>query len=90
MWSGFQLVKQSQFAKIYMHNKEKGLLKIFFGFVNHFMKNVKGSNHLSTNIIKWSNTVKQFVSKLSTNCLDVSDHFVGLALKRLIKFCKLI
>ena len=81
MWSGFQLVKQSQFAKIYMHNKEKGLLKIFFGFVDHFMKNVKGSNHLSTNIIKWSNTIKQFVGKLSTNCLDVSDHFWDWRLK---------
>ena len=90
MWSGFQLVKQNQFAKIYMHNKEKGLLKKFFGFVDHFMKNVKGSNRLSTNIIKWSNTVKQFVGKLSINYLGVSDHFVGLALKRLIKFCKLI
>ena len=90
MWSGFQLVKQNQFAKIYMHNKEKDLLKKIFGFVDHFMKNVKGSNRLSTNIIKWSNTVKQFVGKLSINYLGVSDHFVGLALKRLIKFCKLI
>ena len=90
MWSGFELVKQKKKKKIYMHNKEKGLLKNVFGFVNHFMKNVKGSNRLSTNIIKWSNTLKQFVGKLSTNCLGVSDHFVGLVLKRLSKFCKLI
>ena len=40
-------------------------------------------NPLSTNITKWSNTLKQFVGKLPTNCLSVSDHFVGLALKGL-------
>ena len=61
-----------------------------FGFVNHLMKNVKGSNPLSTNITKWSNALKQFVTKLTTNCLSVFDHFVGLALKGLTKFCKLI
>ena len=32
---------------------------------------------------KWSNTLKQFVSKLPTNCLSVFDHFVILALKGL-------
>ena len=40
-------------------------------------------NSLSTNITKWSNTLKQFVGKLLTNCLSVFDHFVGLALKGL-------
>ena len=39
-------------------------------------------NPLSANTTKWSNTFKQFVGKLSTNCLSVFDHFVGLALKR--------
>ena len=34
-------------------------------------------------ITKWSNTLKQFVGKLPTNCLSVFDHFVGLALKGL-------
>ena len=33
---------------------------------------------------KWSNTLKQFVGNLPTNCLSVFDHFVGLALKGLI------
>ena len=83
MVAGFELVKQNRFAKIYKRNKEKGPPKIFFGFVNHFMKNVKGFNPLSTNITKWSNTLKQFVGKLPTNCLSVFDHFVGLALKGL-------
>ena len=40
-------------------------------------------NPLSAKFIKWSNTLKQFVGKLPTNCLSVSDHFVGLALKGL-------
>ena len=41
-------------------------------------------NPLSANPTKWSNTHKQFVFKLPTNCLSVFDLFVGLALKRLI------
>ena len=40
-------------------------------------------NPLSTNPTKWSNTLKQFVGKLPTNCLSVFDHFVGLVLKGL-------
>ena len=39
-------------------------------------------NLLNANPTKWSNTLKQFVSKLPTNCLSVS-RFVGLALKGL-------
>ena len=38
-------------------------------------------NPLSVNPTKWSNTLKQFVGKLATNCLSVFDHFVGLGLK---------
>ena len=41
-------------------------------------------NSLSTNFTKWSNTLKQFVSNLPTNCLSVFGNFVGLALKGLI------
>ena len=40
-------------------------------------------NPLSANFTKWSDTFKQFVSNLPTNCLSVFDHFVGLALKGL-------
>ena len=36
---------------------------------------------LSANFTKWSNTLKQFVEKLLTNCLSVFDHFVELVLK---------
>ena len=37
-------------------------------------------NPLNFNPTKWSNTLKQFVGKLPTNCLSVVDHFMGLAL----------
>ena len=40
-------------------------------------------SHLNANPTKWSNTLKQFVGKLLTNCLSVFNHFVGLALKGL-------
>ena len=40
-------------------------------------------NPLSANFTKWSNTFKQLVGNLPTNCLGVLDHFVGLALKGL-------
>ena len=42
-------------------------------------------NPLSANFTKWSNTLKQFVGNLPTNCLRVFGHFVGLALKGLTK-----
>ena len=41
-------------------------------------------NALSANPTKWSNTLKQFVGNLPTNCLSLFDHFVKLALKGLI------
>ena len=40
-------------------------------------------NPLSVSPTKWSNTLKQFVGKLPTNCLSVFDHFLKLALKGL-------
>ena len=38
---------------------------------------------LSANPTKWSNTLKQFVGNLPTNCLSVFDYFVVMALKEL-------
>ena len=40
-------------------------------------------NPLSAKITKCSNTLKQFVGNLPTNCLSVFDRFVGLAHKGL-------
>ena len=45
-------------------------------------------NLLSANPTKWSNTFKQFAGNLPTNCLSVSDHFLGLALKWLRWFMR--
>ena len=44
---------------------------------------MKWVNPLSANPTKLSNTLKQFVGKLPTNCLSVFDNFVKLAFKRL-------
>ena len=43
-------------------------------------------NPLSANPTKWSNTLKQFVVSLVTNCLSAFDHFVILVLKGLEPF----
>ena len=51
---------------------------------NPFMHNIEkwpNFSSLSTKPTQWSNTLKQFVGSLPTNCLSVFDHFVGLALK---------
>ena len=42
-------------------------------------------NSLNANTTKWSNTLKQFVDNMPTNCLIMFDHFVELALNRLNK-----
>ena len=58
---------------------------------NHIAKKINiifsadSFNPLSANPTKWSYTLKQFVGNLPTNCLSVLNHFVGLALKRLIR-----
>ena len=40
-------------------------------------------NLLSANTTKWSNTLKQCVGNVATNCLSVFDHFAGLVLRGL-------
>ena len=47
--------------------------------------NYETVNPLSANPTKRSNTLKQFLSKLPPNCLSVFDHYMGVALKRLIR-----
>ena len=49
-----------------------------------FQVRVHSFSPLSANLKKWSNTLKQFVDKLGTNCFSVFDHFVGLPLKVLV------
>ena len=48
--------------------------------VRYFRKDI---NPLNAKFTKWSNTLKQFVGNLPTNCLSVFGHFVGLKLKGL-------
>ena len=69
----FCLLTHSRPINVY----QEGLLRI---------KEFSHFNTLSANPTKWTNTPKQFVGKLPTNCLDVFDHFVGLALKGLTSF----
>ena len=56
----------------------------FMSVPTHFVIKVAFVNLLSANPKKWSNTLKQFVCNLPTNCLSVFDHFMNLALKGLI------
>ena len=51
-----------------------------FDWVFHALLTV---NPLRDNPTKRSNSLKQFVGNLPTNCLSVFDHFAGLALKGL-------
>ena len=49
----------------------------------HELIHLTALNPLSANFTKWSNTLKQFKGNFPTNCLNVFDHFVGLAHKGL-------
>ena len=49
--------------------------------VTTFFVNSQSINPLNANFTKWSNTLKQFVGNLPTNCLSKFDQFVGLVLK---------
>ena len=51
--------------------------------VNEYLLRDRRIHPLNAKFKKWSNTLKQFVGKLPTNCLIVFDHFVGLAFKGL-------
>ena len=78
---------------IQLPESRKSVFKDFF--LNYFSKTFfvstlflqtkmgKLTNPLSTNPTKWSNTLKQFVDNLPTNCLSVFDHFVTSALEGL-------
>ena len=57
-----------------------------FQLLESFLTNHWSCFTLSANFTKWSNTLKQFVVNLPTNCLSIFDHFVGLAIKGL-KIC---
>ena len=58
------------------------LLFILFQPIQYFMV----VNPLRASPTKWSNTLKQFVGNLPTNCLKVFNHSVGLVFKGLMIF----
>ena len=75
------------FNKLYFHK-----VWIFEKYIFELEAFLHIFNPLNANFKKWSNTLKQFVGKLATNCLSVFDHFMKLALKELksILFQKII
>ena len=64
---------------------DRACLEPWLVFPQH--KNIQSSgnilNPLSADPTKWSNTPKQFVGRLPTNCLSVFDHVVKLVLNGL-------
>ena len=79
----FQRVKEKHVLMHYLQYHSYYTLPIFKDHVNSIIS-LKFSfiffNPLRANSSKWSNILKQFVGNLPTNCLSVSDHYVGLAL----------
>ena len=58
------------------------MLGQMFNIITH-NRRLSALNPLCAKPTKWSNTLKQFVGKLPTNCLSVFDHFVIMAFKGL-------
>ena len=77
---------ESLFLEEYCHTTVAWLVTVLC-FVqinwNVLLSKSNSINPLCASFTKWSNTLKQFVGKLPTNCLSVFDHFVGLAFKGL-------
>ena len=67
--------------------RQSATLSIFIFFSwkggQYSSQQIPNFNPLSANPTKWSNTLKQLVDNLQTNCLSVFDHFVWLELKGL-------
>ena len=83
----FQVVQVNYFIeqKFIWHfgNIASKLNLIKFQKIICIIKNISSLNPFSANFTKWSNTLKQFVGNLPTNCLSVFDRFLGFALKEL-------
>ena len=69
---------------------DENINNLWINFLRSRFKPWTCFNPLSANPTKCSNALKQFVSNLPTNCLNVSDHFVGLVLTWLKKEWQLI
>ena len=80
----FQVCSNGTYLRNSLPNLSLFLLNFFLAETIFKIGSLNLFNPLSAKFIKWSNTLKQFVGKLPTNCLSVFDHFAGLALKGLI------
>ena len=76
--------RSDTFSEVECLNCTDGIKSHKASLVMHVKKNMH-LHPLSDNITKWSNTLKQFVGKMTTNCLRVFDHFGGLVVKGLIQ-----
>ena len=72
--------------RVIHHTEAKNWLNIRQGSKRSSPDSLTNIKPLSANPTKWSNTLKQFVGNLPTNCLSVFDHFVIWALKGLREF----
>ena len=57
--------------------------RIKLHYLSRSVQPISISNSLRANPTKWSNTLKQFVGKMPTNCLSLFEHFMALELKEL-------
>ena len=88
-WAIRKICNLTELFNLYFHNTDICCHMFYLLFCNLRILYVSYSmwgliNPLNPNFTKWSNTLKQFVGKLRTDCLSLFDHFVGMLLKRLM------
>ena len=71
---------------IWFCNETEGVCRTLYFYIGRLGPFCLFLDPFSACFTKWSNTLKQFIDNLSTNCLSVFNHFVGLALKVLNEF----
>ena len=76
------MVSASRACKIITFLKVAFVMLFYVQNVSQGFRTLK-VNPLSINPTKWSNTLKQLVGNLPTNCLSVFDYLMKLALKGL-------
>ena len=77
-----KMVSASRACKIITFLKVAFVMLFYVQNVSQGFRTLK-VNPLSINPTKWSNTLKQLVGNLPTNCLSVFDYLMKLALKGL-------
>ena len=83
MWFALQLMYSRSFQKLTENKWRQTTGTASEPHKKQYSRTITNINPLSVNLTKWSNTLKQFIGKHPTNCLNVFNHIVGLALKGL-------